>query len=128
MNEFNTLNDFAAFYNISFEKLKESIQYFNDCFVEGTDKYFAKPIIEKAEQIKYPPFYGIRLWPKVHHTMGGIRINTKGEVVDLDGKSIEGLYAAGEITGGIHGACRLGSCAITECLVFGRIAGKNVAK
>lgn len=128
VNEFNTLNDFAAFYNISFEKLKESIQYFNDCFVEGTDKYFAKPIIEKAEQIKYPPFYGIRLWPKVHHTMGGIRINTKGEVVDLDGKSIEGLYAAGEITGGIHGACRLGSCAITECLVFGRIAGKNVAK
>lgn len=128
VKEFNTLNDFAAFYNISFEKLKESIQYFNDCFAEGTDKYFAKPIIRKAEQIKYPPFYGIRLWPKVHHTMGGIRINTKGEVVDLDGKSIENLYAAGEITGGIHGACRLGSCAITECLVFGRIAGKNVAK
>lgn len=128
VKEFNTLNDFAAFYNISFDKLKESIQYFNGCFAEGTDKYFAKPIIGKAEQIKHPPFYGIRLWPKVHHTMGGIRINTEGEVVDLDGKSIESLYAAGEITGGIHGACRLGSCAITECLVFGRIAGKNVAK
>lgn len=128
VKEFNTLNDFAAFYNISFEKLEESIQCFNGCFAEGTDKYFAKPIIEKAEQIKHPPFYGIRLWPKVHHTMGGIRINTKAEVVNLDGKSIGGLYAAGEITGGIHGACRLGSCAITDCLVFGRIAGKNAAK
>ncbi|MDW7749156.1 FAD-binding protein [Halomonas sp.] len=41
---------------------------------------------------------------------------------------IPGLYAAGEVTGGIHGACRLGSCAITECLVMGRIAGKDAAK
>jgi succinate dehydrogenase/fumarate reductase flavoprotein subunit len=47
--------------------------------------------------------------------------------MDLNQKPIKGLYAAGEVTGGIHGACRLGSCAITDCLVFGRIAGKNAA-
>jgi succinate dehydrogenase/fumarate reductase flavoprotein subunit len=59
--------------------------------------------------------------------MGGIRINPKAQVLNLNDTPIKGLYAAGEVTGGIHGACRLGSCAITECLVFGRIAGMNAA-
>ena len=128
VKKFNTLKEFATFYNISHEKLGESLECFNYSFVEGIDKCFGKPLIEKAEPIVNPPFYGIRLWPKVHYTMGGIRINVAGEVIDMNGKAIEGLYAAGEITGGIHGASRLGSCAITECLVFGRIAGRNAAK
>jgi succinate dehydrogenase/fumarate reductase flavoprotein subunit len=59
--------------------------------------------------------------------MGGIQINTRAQVIDLNQKPIKGLYAAGEVTGGIHGACRLGSCALTDCLVFGKIAGKNAA-
>jgi succinate dehydrogenase/fumarate reductase flavoprotein subunit len=59
--------------------------------------------------------------------MGGIRINCRAQVIDMDNNPIHGFYAAGEVTGGIHGACRLGSCSITECLVFGRIAGKNAA-
>lgn len=67
----------------------------------------------------------MRLWPKVHHTMGGLRINSRAEAVGLDMKIIRGLYAAGEVTGGIHGAVRLGSCAVVDCLVFGRIAGQN---
>ncbi|MBU3143971.1 flavocytochrome c [Clostridium sp. CF012] len=128
VKKFDTIKDFAAFYNISYENLQESLQVFNKSFEEGIDKYFGKPLIEKAEPIMHPPFYGIRLWPKVHYTMGGIRINIWGQVIDLDGKVIKGLYAAGEITGGTHGASRLGSCAITECLVFGRIAGGNAAK
>ena len=73
------------------------------------------------------PFYAARVWPKVHHTMGGVEINDKAQVIDLDGAVIPGLYAAGEITGGIHGGCQLGSVAIIDCLVFGRIAGKSVA-
>ena len=56
-----------------------------------------------------------------------VQINTRGQVIDINQKPIQRLYAAGEVTGGIHGACRLGSCAITECLVFGRIAGLNAA-
>jgi succinate dehydrogenase/fumarate reductase flavoprotein subunit len=59
--------------------------------------------------------------------MGGVQINTRAQVIDIDQKPIQRLYAAGEVAGGIHGACRLGSCAITDCLVFGRIAGINVA-
>jgi succinate dehydrogenase/fumarate reductase flavoprotein subunit len=59
--------------------------------------------------------------------MGGIQINAQAQVIGLDRQPIAGLYAAGEVTGGVHGACRLGSCAVTECLVFGRIAGRNAA-
>jgi flavocytochrome c len=127
VKKFKTLTELSAFYNISYENLEKTLQLFNNSFYEGKDKCFGKPLIEKAGPITHPPYFGIRLWPKVHHTMGGVRINVKGEVLNLDGKVIEGLYAAGEITGGIHGASRLGSCSITECLVFGRIAGKNAA-
>jgi len=67
--------------------------------------------------------------PKTHHTMGGIMINTKGQVIEMENqKPIPGLYAAGEAVGGPHGASRLGSCAIPDCLVFGRICGKNVSQ
>jgi succinate dehydrogenase/fumarate reductase flavoprotein subunit len=59
--------------------------------------------------------------------MGGVLINRRAQVVNLDHNPIEGMFAAGEVTGGIHGACRLGTCAIPECLVFGRIAGKNAS-
>jgi succinate dehydrogenase/fumarate reductase flavoprotein subunit len=60
--------------------------------------------------------------------MGGVRINTNAQAMDLfTNKPIPGLYAAGEVTGGVHGAVRLGSCATVDCLVFGRIAGKNAA-
>ena len=59
--------------------------------------------------------------------MGGVQIDENARVIDVNQKPIPRLYAAGEVTGGIHGACRLGSCAVTECLVFGRIAGQNAA-
>ena len=59
--------------------------------------------------------------------MGGVEINERAQVLDLDGAVIPGFFAAGEVTGGIHGGCRLGSVAIIDCLVFGRIAGQNAA-
>jgi succinate dehydrogenase/fumarate reductase flavoprotein subunit len=55
-------------------------------------------------------------------------INGEAQVLNLSKQPIKGFYAAGEVTGGVHGASRLGSCAIIDCLVFGRIAGKNAAK
>jgi succinate dehydrogenase/fumarate reductase flavoprotein subunit len=74
-----------------------------------------------------PPYYAVRLWPKVHYTVGGLAINADAAVVDSRGKPLGGLFAAGEVAGGVHGACRLGSCSITECFVFGRIAGRSAA-
>ena len=65
------------------------------------------------------------MWPKVHYTMGGLRINSQAQVINTHGDAIKGLYAAGEVTGGVHGISRLGTAAVTECLVFGRIAGQQ---
>lgn len=59
--------------------------------------------------------------------MGGLRINSQAQVLNTHGDVINGLYAAGEVTGGVHGMSRLSTAAITECLVFGRIAGQQAA-
>jgi succinate dehydrogenase/fumarate reductase flavoprotein subunit len=67
------------------------------------------------------------LWPKIHYTPGGVGINAKAQVIDLHQRPIPRLFAAGEVSGGIHGASRLGSCSLTECIVFGRIAGQQAA-
>ncbi|MEF9997352.1 MAG: FAD-binding protein, partial [Burkholderiaceae bacterium] len=67
-------------------------------------------------------------WPSVHHTMGGLRINPQAQVIDIWGKPIPKLYAAGEVTGGVHGSNRLGSNAIPDCVTFGRVAGVSAAK
>ncbi|KAG0658239.1 fumarate reductase [Maudiozyma exigua] len=67
--------------------------------------------------------------PVVHFTMGGAKINTEAEVVNKEGKPLaKGLYAAGEVSGGVHGANRLGGSSLLECVVFGRTAGNSIAK
>lgn len=128
IRKFATLAELAACYAIPFQNLAATLQSFNESFANGGDRDRGKPLLPHAAPITNPPYYSMRLWPKVHYTMGGIRINTRAQVIDLEGNIIKGLYAAGEVTGGVHGACRLGSCSITECLVFGRIAGKNAAR
>ena len=74
------------------------------------------------------PFYIQKVVPSAHHTMGGLTINTDAQVLDTEGNPIEGLYAAGEVTGGIHGTNRLGGNAITDLVVFGRIAARSAVK
>lgn len=125
---FESVTELADHYNIAQKELNQTIVAFNEGVTRGKDTEFNKPIIEGARIFSKSPYYAMRLWPKVHHTMGGIKITTDCEVIDTEGKVIEGLFAAGEVTGGVHGASRLGSCALTECLVFGRIAGRNAAK
>jgi len=127
VKKFDQVHEIADFYQIPFDSLKNTIEKFNDYVRCGIDKDFNKPILTDAQPLRYPPYFCIRLWPKVHHTMGGILINSKAQVLNLSHQPIKGFYAAGEVTGGIHGACRLGSCAIIDCLVFGRIAGENAA-
>lgn len=75
-----------------------------------------------------PPYYAVPLTTTIHHTMGGLKINGSTQVLDTNGKPIPGLYAAGEVTGGIHGANRLGRNALTDLLVFGHVAGQQLAK
>lgn len=80
---------------------------------------FANPLVDS--------YYAIKITPAVHHTMGGIVINTSAEVLNADGTAIANLYAAGEVTGGVHGANRLGGNAVADIVVFGRIAGASAA-
>ena len=76
-----------------------------------------------ANPLNTAPYYAIKVTAGVHHTMGGLKINTNTEVLKADGSVIPGLFAAGEVTGGVHGANRLGGNAVADFTVFGRIAG-----
>lgn len=73
------------------------------------------------------PWYAIQVSPAVHYTMGGVKINTNTQVLREDGSAIANLYAAGEVTGGVHGGNRLGGNAVCDIMVFGRQAGMQAA-
>lgn len=127
VKKYDTLQDLAKAYDIPYTALKETVDNYKSYLKTGVDKEFGRPMKSDGKPIENAPFYAVRLWPKVHHTMGGVQIDPKARVIDMDGKPIPGLFAAGEVAGGTHGAVRLGSCAVVDCLVFGRIAGKNAA-
>jgi flavocytochrome c len=127
VKSFGTILDLARAYGMDSDVLNSTVRKYNKGVEAGSDA-FNKPLRDDLKPIVQPPFYAVRLWPKVHHTMGGLHINEEAQVMHIDGYPIPGLYAAGEVTGGIHGSDRIGSCASLDCLSFGRIAGQNVAK
>lgn len=108
--------------------LVETVSKHNQYLKDGKDPDFNKPIAKAMLPLDKGPFFAVAQWPAVHHTMGGLRINKNAQVVDIFGKVIPKLYAAGEATGGVHGSNRLGTNATADCVVFGRVAGRNVAK
>jgi flavocytochrome c len=122
---FENLSDLAKAYEIPLSPLKQTLDDYNKAILEGTQDATGKPLAQGVPPLEKPPFYAMRLWPKLHYTPGGVGINAKAQVINLNGQPIPGLFAAGEVCGGIHGASRLSSCALTECLVFGRIAGQE---
>ncbi|MDY3129132.1 MAG: flavocytochrome c [Berryella intestinalis] len=128
ITSYQTLEELAAAFDMPKDAFLAEVERWNGFVAAGKDEDFGALIQEGATGIKEPPFYVSKLWPKVHHTMGGLVTNMKSQVLNQDSEPIPGLYAAGEITGGTHGAVRLGSCAITDCVVFGRIAGQEIAK
>ena len=91
---------------------------------EGKDE-FGKVKFGKEFKYEEEIYVGV-VTPSIHYTMGGVRINENAEVLDKNGRVINGLFAAGEVTGGVHGGNRLGGNSLLECAVFGKIAGKSV--
>ena len=129
VKKYNTVEEMAAAYNCPVGPLKETIAKFNKAVAAGKDEEWNRYMQKNQKPLTTGPYYALRLTPKVHHTMGGVNITTEAKATDiLTDEPIPGLYAAGEITGGVHGAVRLGSCATLDCLIFGRIAGQNAAK
>lgn len=126
---FDTLDELADHYGIPGDALKQQVKDYNDYVRKGIDPQFKKPIPKHIglKPIEKAPFYAMRIWNKIHYTMGGIAINGQGEVLSLDtSKPIPGLFAAGEVAAGAAGASRLGGCGTTDPLVMGRVAVKRV--
>lgn len=120
-----TVEELAGKIGVDAKGLVETMAKYNGYVKAGEDKDFGKTALPR-ELVK-APFYAIEVSPAVHHTMGGVRINTNAEVLTADGKVIPGLFAAGEITGGVHGANRIGGNAVTDITVYGKTAGENAA-
>lgn len=125
VKKFVSLKELATAYGLDFTALEKTVRHYNRTLKEKGIDEFGKPLGKSAIPLDRPPFYAIRLWLKVHYTPGGVGIDARARVVDTKGRVVRGLLAAGEVCGGIHGADRLGGCALTECLVFGRIAGRS---
>jgi flavocytochrome c len=110
------------------ETFLATVKHYNELAQKGEDKEFSKKKTNLKPIVK-APFWASPTQVGVHHTMGGLRISGPTcQVLDRWGKAIDGLYAAGEVTGGIHGTNRLGGNATTDCVVFGRNAGRQAAK
>ena len=105
--------------------LAATIATYNQAQASGNDGEFNRSSM--ARSLSVPPFYAIDVMPAIHHTMGGVRIDTETRVISTAGNIIPGFYAAGEVVGGIHGNNRLGGNALADIIVFGRIAGQNAS-
>jgi fumarate reductase flavoprotein subunit len=126
--EAETIGQLARKLGIPFDDLQDSVMKHNKYIKDGSDPDFNKPMTENMVSLETGPFYAIAQWPAIHHSMGGLRIDKETRVIDIWGRPIPKLYAAGEVCGGIHGSNRLGGNAIPDCIVFGRTAGINGAK
>lgn len=129
VKEYKSLDEIAADYKMPVDTLKATVAEFNKAVETKSDPAFGRYINNEQTPLAEGPWYAAEMSPKVHHCMGGLVTDLQCRVIDVvDGKPVPGLFAAGEATGGVHGAVRLGSCAILDCLVNGRIAGQQAAK
>ncbi len=124
----NSIAELAEVLQLPVPGFVETMNQYKHYQTTGQDLEFQR----NAEEMPYPlteaPYYAIQVEPVIHHTMGGIKINSKAEVLNKSGDPIPGLYAAGEVTGGVHGGNRLGGNAVADIIVFGQIAGKSAAQ
>ena len=119
------VDELAKAMNVPVDNLKASMAQYDEAFKTKKDTAFGRPEMVVANNVW--PLYAFQITPAIHHTMGGVRINKNAEVIGVTAKPIPGLYAAGEVTGGIHGGNRVGGNAVADIITFGRIAGRNAA-
>lgn len=121
-----TIAELAENMGVPADALEQTVKEFNEAVKADKPDEFGRTTWENT--IETGPFYAPSFSPAVHHTMGGLEINGNAEVLNTDGEVIPGFYAAGEVTGGIHGTNRVGGNAVPDALCFGKIAGANAAK
>ena len=121
----NDAKSLAEAMGVPAEAFENTLKNWNEAVEKKEDAEFGRTSFAAA--LDTAPYYAIKVTPGVHHTMGGLKINTVTEVLNKEGKAIPGLFAAGEVTGGVHGANRLGGNAVCDFTVFGKIAGESAA-
>ena len=115
--------EFAEHFGINAENLVATMDKYNEGIKNNNDEFGRTTSMVPMEEGPWSILEGA---VSVHHTMGGVEINENAEVLNTEGKVIEGLFAAGEVTGGIHGGNRLGGNAIVEIFVSGRTAANSI--
>ncbi len=125
LTEAASLTELAAAMELDGAALETTVSQYNTYVEAGNDPDFNRP--DMPRKLATAPFYAVEVGPAVHHTMGGLKINTETKVINESGEWVKGLFAAGEVTGGVHGANRLGGNAMADITTFGRIAGIQAA-
>jgi len=134
LKPFSSLAEVAQWMNVSISVLQHSIESYNEAASKGADSFgkrFFKntpfPQTQTGDEAQNKEFfYAGVVTPALHYSMGGVSIDHDGRVLKNNGLPFSGLYAAGEVTGGVHGMNRLGGNALTECIVFGQVVGNGI--
>lgn len=124
--EGNTIHELAAAAGIDPDNLEKTMTDYNRYAENGKDPEFHRP--DGFPKVDKPKYYAIEITPAIHYYMGGLTIDGKTRVINTKGQPIKGLFAAGEVTGGVHGKNRLGGNSISETIAFGRIADTEAVK
>ena len=120
----DTIEELAGKIDVDPAVLAKTLADWNECVKNQNDPEFGRTTGMEAD-LTTAPYYAIKIAPGIHHTMGGVKIDTSTHVINTEGKIIPGLYAAGEVTGGVHGGNRLGGNAVADIVIFGRIAAET---
>lgn len=120
----DTIEDLAAQLDIDPATLAQTLADWNGYVAAQNDPDFGRTTGMEAD-LSQAPYYAIKIAPGIHHTMGGVKIDTQARVIDTQGNPIPGLFAAGEVTGGVHGGNRIGGNAVADIVVFGKVAAQS---
>ncbi|MBR5111763.1 MAG: flavocytochrome c [Clostridia bacterium] len=121
----DTYEALAEALNIPADAFSATMEKWNGYVAGKNDPDFGRTSF--ASPLDTAPYYAVKVTAGIHHTMGGLKIDAETHVLNADGQIIPGLFAAGEVTGGVHGANRLGGNAVADIIIFGRIAGEQAA-
>lgn len=123
----DTIEGLAKEMGVPADQLQKTLETWNNAVKNKNDAEFGRTT-GMDNDLSAAPYSAIKIGPGIHYTMGGVKINTNTEVLKKDGSVIPGLFAAGEVTGGLHGQNRIGGNSVAEIIIFGRQAGIKSAE